>query len=63
MDLLSRRLYPLPDEALLYLERRPGVSRIADAGTALIFGLAIVEKLVSKEKSDKIRDAMLITTP
>ena len=37
VDLLSRRLYPLPDEALLYLERRPGVSRIADVGTALIF--------------------------
>lgn len=37
VDLLSRRLYPLPDEALVYLERKPGVSRIADAGTALIF--------------------------
>ncbi len=30
------------------------------AGTALGFGLAIVEKLISREKSEKIRDAMLI---
>ncbi len=30
------------------------------AGTALTFGLAIVEKLVSKEKAQKIKDAMLI---
>ncbi len=30
------------------------------AGTALDFGLAIVEKLISKEKALKIRDAMLI---
>jgi hypothetical protein len=37
VDLLSRRLYPLPDEALTYLERRPGVSKVADAGTALLF--------------------------
>lgn len=37
VDLLSRKLYPLPDEALTYLERRPGVSKVADAGTALLF--------------------------
>ncbi len=30
------------------------------AGTALGFGLAIVEKLISREKAQKIRDAMLI---
>jgi 4-methyl-5(b-hydroxyethyl)-thiazole monophosphate biosynthesis len=30
------------------------------AGTALNFGLAIVEKLVSKEKAQKIKEAMLI---
>ncbi len=30
------------------------------AGTALTFGLAIVEKLVSREKAQKIKDAMLI---
>lgn len=30
------------------------------AGTALSFGLAIVEKLVSKEKAQKIKEAMLI---
>jgi 4-methyl-5(b-hydroxyethyl)-thiazole monophosphate biosynthesis len=33
------------------------------AGTALSFGLAIVEKLVSKEKAMNIKDAMLISTP
>jgi 4-methyl-5(b-hydroxyethyl)-thiazole monophosphate biosynthesis len=33
------------------------------AGTALSFGLAIVETLVGREKSEKIRDAMLIATP
>jgi len=33
------------------------------AGTALSFGLAIVEKLVNKEKAMKIKDAMLIATP
>ncbi len=33
------------------------------AGTALGFGLAIVEKLLGREKSEKIRDAMLIATP
>jgi len=31
------------------------------AGTALAFGLAIVEKLISKEKALKIKDSMLIT--
>jgi protein deglycase len=30
------------------------------AGTALAFGLAIVEKLVSKDKALKIKDAMLV---
>ena len=30
------------------------------AGTALTFGLAIVERLVSKEKAQKIKEAMLI---
>ncbi len=30
------------------------------AGTALSFGLAIVEKLISKDKAEKIKDAMLI---
>ncbi len=30
------------------------------AGTALAFGLAIVERLVSREKAEKVRDAMLI---
>jgi 4-methyl-5(b-hydroxyethyl)-thiazole monophosphate biosynthesis len=30
------------------------------AGTALNFGLAIVERLVSKEKAQKIKEAMLI---
>jgi 4-methyl-5(b-hydroxyethyl)-thiazole monophosphate biosynthesis len=30
------------------------------AGTALTFGLAIVERLISKEKAQKIKDAMLI---
>ena len=30
------------------------------AGTALSFGLAIVERLVSKEKAQKIKEAMLI---
>ncbi len=33
------------------------------AGTALSFGLAIVEKLVDKEKALKIKDAMLISSP
>ncbi|MGE5173588.1 MAG: DJ-1/PfpI family protein, partial [Betaproteobacteria bacterium] len=33
------------------------------AGTALTFGLAIVEKLVGGEKARKIQDAMLITAP
>ncbi len=33
------------------------------AGTALSFGLAIVEKLVNKEKAMNIKDAMLISTP
>jgi len=37
VDLLSRKLHPLPDEALVYLYRMPGVSKIADAGTGLIF--------------------------
>jgi 4-methyl-5(b-hydroxyethyl)-thiazole monophosphate biosynthesis len=30
------------------------------AGTALVFGLAIVERLVNKEKAQKIKEAMLI---
>jgi 4-methyl-5(b-hydroxyethyl)-thiazole monophosphate biosynthesis len=30
------------------------------AGTALLFGLAIVERLVSREKAMKIKEAMLI---
>jgi 4-methyl-5(b-hydroxyethyl)-thiazole monophosphate biosynthesis len=30
------------------------------AGTALTFGLAIVERLISKEKAQQIKDAMLI---
>jgi hypothetical protein len=30
------------------------------AGTALNFGLAIVERLVSKERAQKIKEAMLI---
>jgi 4-methyl-5(b-hydroxyethyl)-thiazole monophosphate biosynthesis len=30
------------------------------AGTALCFGLAIVEKLTSREKAQKIKEAMLI---
>ena len=30
------------------------------AGTALTFGLAIVEKLISREKAQKIKEAMLI---
>jgi 4-methyl-5(b-hydroxyethyl)-thiazole monophosphate biosynthesis len=30
------------------------------AGTALTFGLAIVERLINKEKAQKIKDAMLI---
>jgi 4-methyl-5(b-hydroxyethyl)-thiazole monophosphate biosynthesis len=33
------------------------------AGTALSFGLAIVERLVNKEKAIKIKDAMLIAMP
>ncbi len=33
------------------------------AGTALTFGLAIVEKLISKDKAEKIKDAMLIAAP
>jgi protein deglycase len=32
------------------------------AGTALAFGLAIAEKLVGKEKAQKIREAMLISS-
>lgn len=31
------------------------------AGTALAFGLAIVEKLISREKALKIKDSMLVT--
>jgi 4-methyl-5(b-hydroxyethyl)-thiazole monophosphate biosynthesis len=31
------------------------------AGTALAFGLAIVERLVSRETAQKIKEAMLIT--
>ena len=33
------------------------------AGTALTFGLAIVETLIGKEKAEKIREAMLIAAP
>ncbi len=33
------------------------------AGTALSFGLAIVETLISRDKAEKIRDAMLIAAP
>jgi len=32
------------------------------AGTALAFGLAIVERLINKERAQKIREAMLITS-
>jgi 4-methyl-5(b-hydroxyethyl)-thiazole monophosphate biosynthesis len=31
------------------------------AGTALAFGLAIVEKLISRERALKIKDSMLVT--
>ncbi|MBO3803328.1 MAG: hypothetical protein JTT11_05560, partial [Candidatus Brockarchaeota archaeon] len=37
VDQPSRRFYPLPDEALGYLEKKPGVNKVADAGTALLF--------------------------
>jgi len=51
VDLLSRRLYPLPDEALAYLDRKPGVSRIADAGTALIFQVIRRQDVAASSKT------------
>jgi len=32
------------------------------AGTALAFGLAIVERLINKERAQKIKEGMLITS-
>ncbi|MGQ9513630.1 MAG: hypothetical protein ACUVTL_01025 [Thermoproteota archaeon] len=40
VDQPSRRFYPLPDEALLYLERKPGVSKVVDSGKAFLFQIA-----------------------
>jgi len=37
VDQPSRRFYPLPDAALRYLEEKPGISKVADSGTAFFF--------------------------
>jgi hypothetical protein len=37
VDLLSRRLYPLPDVARDYLNEDPGISKVADTGTATLY--------------------------
>jgi len=51
VDLLSRKLHPLPDEALVYLYRMPGVSKIADAGTCLIFQVMRRQEEVASPKT------------